>query len=543
MVIMAHWGDLGFRPIGPKNPADADEFESAKLLAEGLAKIGRYETQHDSRGWWIRDPARVKGQQRPNAVAVATVLDAANHRNLDQYQFVQSLDASYYRDFQFDLDASARHDQVATFSKNPHSAKGIYALTFSLAGCPIKELQNFLSSVLLPAFFNVYKDGKVMFLHLNYKFETRHSVMRAGYTASQYGRLDKLGTGLNPFETMERWQPLMPSVQLRLILELATLLFFPRQQFFTGTRSGLLSVFIPGESFVEHAHEFPASWLDFFKDHWDFAKGERSAANLATLARAASEPDSLKPILDKATYGALEIEELVRWIVDRYNFLAFHQTDPAEFLHEDLVDFVTCFEHALTLDRALRKGMSCVVSAESVVRKEAAMEIADIIGELACYWKLTANGPEHFKTLVHPVQGKVLLKAAFGTAPAPFAATVAEIADAIYTSLRDTIIGSVFVPAKKTSSGILVRNKDLSSENMESTDDFTANVIRALRDTHHGYLTRNDSRSLRPSRYLALVNGTLPEAFARLGPLLALAAVVAPEEIIGWKFMPTGTFD
>jgi hypothetical protein len=342
---------------------------------------------------------------------------------------------------------------------------------------------------------------------------------------------------------MERWQPLMPSVQLRLVLELATLLFFPRQQFFTGTRSGLLSVFIPGEPFVEHTHEFPASWRDFFKDHWDFAKGERSAANLATLARAASEPDSLKLILDKAAYGASEIEELVRWLVDRYNVLAFHQTDAAEFLDGDLVDFVTCFEHAMTLDRALRKGMSCVVSAESVVRKEAAMEIADIIGELACYWKLTANGPEHFKTLVHPVQGQVLLKAALGTVPAPFATVVADIVDAIYINLRDTIVASVFVPTKKTSSGILVCNKDLSSENMESTDDFTANVIRALRNTHHGYLTRNDRHSLRPSRYLALVNGTLPEAFARLGPLLALAAVVASEEIFGWKFMPTGTSD
>src|SRR5260370_5525962 len=61
---------------------------------------------------------------------------------------------------------------------------------------------------------------------------------------------------------MERWQPLMPSVQLRLVLELAARLFFPRQQCFTETHSGLLSVFIPGEPFVEHTHEFPA-WAQF----------------------------------------------------------------------------------------------------------------------------------------------------------------------------------------------------------------------------------------------------------------------------------------
>ena len=121
----------------------------------------------------------------------------------------------------------------------------------ALAGCPIPELQHFLSSVPLPAFFNAFRNGKVVFLRPNDKFGTRHAGMRAGYTAIQYGRLDRLGTGQNPFETMERWRPLMPAVQLRLLLEVATLALFPRQQYFTGTRSGLLSVFIPGERFVE----------------------------------------------------------------------------------------------------------------------------------------------------------------------------------------------------------------------------------------------------------------------------------------------------
>jgi hypothetical protein len=232
----------------------------------------------------------------------------------------------------------------------------------------------------------------------------------------------------------------------------------------------------------------------------------------------------------------------VRWIVERYNALAFHQTDPAEFLDDDnLIDFVTCFEHALTLDRAFRKGMSCVLSAESVVRKESAMEIADIIGELASYWKLAAGAPEHFKQLVHPRHGVALLKTAFGTAPAPFAVLFSDIAASIYEGLRDTVTGSVFVPTKKTTSGILVRDRTLSSENVESNEDFSANVVRSLRNTHHGYLTKND-RSLRPSRYLALVDGTLREGFARLGPLLALAAAVAPETMFGWKFMPTGSF-
>jgi hypothetical protein len=542
VIVKANWGDLGFRRIGPRDPADADESKSVELLAKALEKVGGYEIQHDESGWWIRDPARVRNRQRPDAVSVAAVLDSANHRQPEQYDFVRSLNASYYRNYQFDLSPEVRHDNILKFSSNPRSAKGIYALTFSVAGCPIPELEQFLSSVLLPSFFNIYKNGKVIFLSPNYAFEKRHSAMRAGYTASQYGRLDRLGVGDNPFQTMERWQPLMPSVQLRLVLELATLLFFPHHQFFTGTRSGLLTVFVPGEPFVEYKNEFPAGWRDLYTDHWDFAKGERFAANLAKLADAAAEPDSLKPIFEKATYDASEIEELIRWLVERYNVIAFHQTDPAEFLDGDLVDFVTCFEHALTLDRALRKGISCAVSVESVARKEAAMEIADIIGELARFWGLANDGPEYFKRLVHPTTGQALVKKAFATAPASFSSVVANVTDSIYAHLRDTIYNSVFVPTKRTGSGILVRDRTLSSESAESADDFATNVIRALRNTHHGYLSRNDRR-LRPSRYLALVNGSLPEAFARLGTVLALAATVAPQETFGWNFLPERAFD
>jgi hypothetical protein len=85
MVILADWGHLGFRRIGPKNPADADASKSAELLAGVLIKIG-YEQQKDTSGWWIRDPARVIGQQIPKAVAVAAVLDASTAGSGEMYK-------------------------------------------------------------------------------------------------------------------------------------------------------------------------------------------------------------------------------------------------------------------------------------------------------------------------------------------------------------------------------------------------------------------------------------------------------------------------
>jgi len=342
---------------------------------------------------------------------------------------------------------------------------------------------------------------------------------------------------------MYRWQPLSPASQFRLIVELPAFLFFPRQPYFTADRPGILAVFIPGEPFVNEKAEFPDSWSELFTSHYDFSKGERTVHNLSAFVKSGKEPPSLSFLFGKAVYDGDSLERLLRWLVERYNVLAFHQTDPTEFMDDhDLVDFVACFEHALTLDRAFRKGLSCAVSLEAINRNNAAMEIADVVSELSKYWRSEVDSSKHFKRLVHPHHGLAILKAAFSTAPPPFASILVEVSNAFYESLRSEVIKSVFVTSKRTDSAIFVRDKKNSKEIPESYDDFTANVVRALRNTHHGYLTKND-KQLRPSRYLALVDGTIPEAFSRLGLLLSLATAIDPETLIGWKFKPLAAFD
>jgi len=542
MLIKANWGDLGYSRIGPMDPDNTDEWHSAEQLSMSLADRVGFERQKNSNGWWIRDRARVKGQKRPDALIIHSVIDSENYSDLRNYKFLEAVKAGPYGNFQYNLPPQYRHERVAKFSDGPGSPKGIYALMLAFGGCPITELPDFLSKVLLPAFFHRYGKGRVIFLRPNYSFESRHAGMRAGYTASQYGRIDSLNLEEKTFEAMVRWQPLMPSLQARLFLDLVTILFFPRLSYFTGYRPGLLLIFVPSELFVDDKHEFPASWRELFSAYWDFAKGEKHPAYFSLFNETKREKDTLKVVHGRAINDASDIEDFLRWIIERYNRLAFHQTHPAEFIDNNLVDFVSSFEHVLSFDRILRKGMCCAVSAESVSRKEATMEIADIMGELAVYWGAAKMSAEHFKKLVHPVGGRSLIKTAFNSAPERFRGIIMSITDDIYDNIQETIVNSVYVNKKKTSSGILVLDNRLSAEQVESHPEFTANVIRALRNTNHGYLSKND-RGLRPSRYLALVDGNVPEAFARLGTLLALAAVVDPQTMFGWRFLPTGTMD
>jgi hypothetical protein len=62
---------------------------------------------------------------------------------------------------------------------------------------------------------------------------------------------------------------------------------------------------------------------------------------------------------------------------------------------------------------------------------------------------------------------------------------------------------------------IIVKDKSLKKDINEDISLFTSNVIRALRNTHHGYFSRND-QSKRPSRYLSLVDGNIPDSFSSI---------------------------
>jgi hypothetical protein len=172
------------------------------------------------------------------------------------------------------------------------------------------------------------------------------------------------------------------------------------------------------------------------------------------------------------------------------------------------------------------------------------MEIADIIEAQRCYWANTKPDASWFKSMFHPVDGLALIRNALSAIPPPFGEYFCEMAAGLYKHLQETVMASVYVKSKITPSGsVLVKSRDGTHENEETAAEFTANVMRTLRNTHHGYFTAMDERGRRPSRYLALVSGDTPETFSYLGVLFALALLADPERMIAWRPMPVGRYD
>lgn len=240
-------------------------------------------------------------------------------------------------------------------------------------------------------------------------------------------------------------------------------------------------------------------------------------------------------------FGGGEIEVLIEWLAERYSELAFHAGDPCEFTEDGCVDGVTAMEYGLTLDRVLRRSVSCVASDSAAERKMAAFEIADLLEELRGVWEPTLNSTAFFKRLHHPVQGRDLVKEALSALPPPFAGYFQESADQIYGELQSSVLASVWIKSKLTAQGVLVKGRDLSTEQVEPLPEFVANTVRALRNGHHGYVTKRD-KSQRPSRYLSLVTGNLPDSMSYLGFLWMLAMLSAPKKMLGWDWMPVNAW-
>ncbi len=109
---------------------------------------------------------------------------------------------------------------------------------------------------------------------------------------------------------------------------------------------------------------------------------------------------------------------------------------------------------------------------------------------------------------------------------------VAEASNQIYDNLKRIVLDSVFIPSKRLPDGILVKKSSLKTEQLTGEDEFCGHVLRALRNTQHGYFTRRD-KSFRPSRFLSLIDGNTPDDFPTLGLAWTLALLASPSDFIG----------
>jgi hypothetical protein len=234
--------------------------------------------------------------------------------------------------------------------------------------------------------------------------------------------------------------------------------------------------------------------------------------------------------------------EFLRWYVDMVNKYLFELTDLANFTEENVpgqaIDPIGAFEHYLTINRLLRRTLGAMASDNAAGAKGTVFEVADLFDTISTRFAGT-GATVMFKQLFNTAKGPDLLRNQFKKAPDPVGSYLCEFTRNLYGSLESAVLRSVWLKSKVQGTNVLVRNKQLTAEVPETVSDFVGNLMRAYRNGHHGYFSSKEEP--RPSRYLFLVDGTIPDALASLPSLWFLAYLIDPG-IVGWRRLGLGIY-
>jgi len=397
-----------------------------------------------------------------------------------------------------------------------------------------------LQQEVLPAFFSADPEGSVEVLALDESVDRHFGFLRGGYAVQHYA-IAETQQGRRGAATLRAWDTAVPSDYLDVLLSILQVATYPHIPLFHGGPFGLDFVFLFSRP-VEHVpSQFPKSWLDWARSDADFG---REAHNLnAVLFGDSVEAARLerRRYVWAAPLPRDALSELLGWIIDRLNVLLLEVADPANSETDGCIDFTCALELNLSLIRLMRRVLHAMATEEAPAGKFLAFEVGDIIDQLSRQL-LKTEETAVFKLLFNPVAGRELIKKLLGAVPLRAPQIMLSAVDAIYDDLQAGVGESIWVPGKVSEAGVRVKRSDLQGERVEEIGEFTGTLLRVLRNTHHGYFTRGDSRA-RPSRYLALTTGNIPDSISSLPFFWLLALLADPAAFVGWSPLPLSAFD
>jgi len=418
----------------------------------------------------------------------------------------------------------------------------MHFLTSVASLVPRDELVPMLAWHVLPAFFRLFPAGHFVAFEVSYQLEVRLALCRNLHRFSQYSASTFTPNDHSPLQKLHAQSSYeTPAI----LVDLLSALTYPWVTTVSAVRTGLLFVFVLDPAPMHSEPFFPASWSAKLREAADFAKAPIDLKRILfdndpDYHRAAS---LRRHLLNEAPSGSQSLA-LTRYSIERFSRTLWHSTDVAEHCppSSEVIAPLAAFEFGLTLDRVMRKGVLAVLGNSEGDRKDDCFEIADLLEELWSQRNARQGGSSYFKKLFNRSDALDLLGRCVADAPAAAWPAILPAVREAYDRLVDGISSSVVIDSKIVSAGILVRTKKLDQEVVEPVELFVANVIRALRNAHHGYFTANDSAS-RPARYLSLVSGHLPEEVSLLASFWVWAAVTSPEAMFDRPWMPVGGFE
>lgn len=401
--------------------------------------------------------------------------------------------------------------------------------------CPRTKLPQLFNEGVAPLFFGSFAGGEIDIIKTSPSYWGRAAFKRFLYTLFHYPEA-VVGGEIEEFASLKAWNSLQPDDFLAVTLRLIQYLFFPYVSgFSTGHGIGLVFVFIPPASFKHGRPLFPADWIDFMRPDTELGEEKRPPINDSSALFTKSERSIYGKYLFEQPPSVDDVRGLLKWGIQAVNDLLTKIYDVTRFPAEnpaDSIDPIYGQEYALSLMHVLKDAASIIAQDSRYGNKTTTFRIADILSAMAEHGSPGKRQDEFFRELLSCKEGKLKIRSILCNTGIPALEKLAQVSDQIYDNLKRVISESVFVQSKSRPDGILVRDSSLRAEHLTSEDEFCVNVLRALRNTQHGYFTRGD-RAFRPSRFLSLVDGNTPDDLPTLALCWTLALLASPRELIG----------
>jgi hypothetical protein len=526
--------ERGFRRVSP-------DFRERVGLAAFASQFG-YDVVDDGTTIWLRRKERARGAVIKPAFVIGPTIRRADVRRPSTYEFLREYRESDHGREQGKLlryTASSLRAALTRRLEGAESFRQWHAIAHFLALSHPMELRSMLEGSILPAFFERDPDGLVQVLLANPDVDGQFAVLRATYSLSHYP-LDVVSASDRGFATLKAWDSQFPLDYLNALTSILQASTYPYMPMFQGGPFGLSFLFLLSRPEAVQLDVFPRSWMQWTRSGSEF--GTEDLDGIAGLEDPTSELGrrlAHRRYLANTPLPMEGFHELLLWAVRRLSTLVNEISDAANFEQDESIDFVCGLEHNLSMLRVFRQAVHILGSEEPPSGKLRIFEMADLLEGLAKVFRGRQAGEGLFKQLFNPTLGRDACRVSLASLPGPVTPFVDRVVETVYDDLRRTVEKSIWIPGKVKDGKVEVRSRDLTRENPEDIGQFVGTLVRSLRNTHHGYFSRLDDTN-RPSRYLAMSTGDLPDSLSSLALIWILCLLADVEQMTGWKSLGVG---
>lgn len=380
----------------------------------------------------------------------------------------------------------------------------------------ISNLKKPFNTIIGPQFFKLYPNGRVLFSFAKKDVNIALATLRTIGAAIDI--FDRSYTQIKPYGSLK----MLTNVQNAGVFSpgkyfsIPLVIFSPALYGFTASQTVDSFIFILGNKIPEIREPYPSNGLDFLRA--DASPLFAESKNIPLEELSTEKIDNLS-LIDRE-FSQNELTNFIRQFNSKLNRSLVYFFNPGNFVENKSRNWASLQQYQawLTFDRLADEVILMLTDQYDYLRKLSLFRILDQLSSL--------NGKSHsdqalfFKQLLFPIQSRDPISEGLNEYKGNIGSYLKQRVKEVRQKMVDSVLEGMYVKNRYDKKHRMVR---ISNSNQISEEQYVVNTIRELRNTYHGYYTRDFMK------YLAINTGSIPDSLPLLGALAYFAFIAKPE--------------